>query len=1662
MPPTTIEITIRRLPDASLAAELRAELPRSRADLGGAPIDLNPEVLRALSTSPDVYGATLSAMVFPAPLKEAWERARGFAERGGAGIHVRVAIDDPSGALHALRWELLRDPRTGAPLAQQEGGSLARLVVVEQLYDTAPPAKPALRALVAVAGPSDAARYGLASVDVTGEAVRALEALGDIQAELLTDAAPGSRGLATRANLRNGLRNSPHILYLVCHGRATAQGTTLFLVGDDGTAAPLSGDQLAEEIAALDVAHRPLLVVLLACEGASQEAEPLAAVGPLLARAGVPAVVAMQTRISIAAAAQLTARLLRELGRDGRIDRALAAARKELGGEWWAPVLWLRSRDGRLWQGEAAENQQRDQKLRAMLHDHSGFIASRMESFVGRTAELAEIRQRIAEKRPTGGYVTITGQAGQGKSSVIARLVADAVQTSGSGKSPLREQLQQPAAGVPVCHFIPFSPGPDHQVGLLRNLIARLCLTYDLPDFYAAADSRPALRDYFAAALRDLAKQGCQEIIYIDGLDQIEEDSSGVRDLSFLPEEPPAGIVFVLGTRPNDTLKPLNLLKERSEYQLPPLSRADFDLILTHRGVKLDALLADRFYATMQENALYLDLVARELTQADAVEPEQIIARVADNPANLFSLSIERLQRNERQWEMVLRPILGLLLATRAPLSQRALRALIGIDDLRTRQGLERLGGLVQRDGEGRYGLFHLKLGEHLRQAVFASDEEEGYHQQLAAWCEGGKGGIDAIWQDVPSDALEQERRAYARQHYIAHLAAARAYERLWSVIDAGAAYGAAKRRYDPSTRSYALDLDIARQSVIDAAVGDVEAQARGLPRLWRYSLLRCSLTSQADNYPEELFLALVALGQSGEAIGLAELLSDPVKKVNRLRVIGAALLERGTGERARLLQRISAAAAAIPPTSDQYAAAFSALVAALASAQCWDKARAAAAAIPAGLYRNAALSALAVALASAQRWDEARVAAAAIPPTSDQYAATLSALTAALASAQRWDEARAAAAAIPPTSDQYAATLSALTAALASAQRWDEARAAAAAIPPTSDQYAATLSALAAALASAQHPLADETFAAARAAAVAIPESWRRTTALGTLAVALASAQYAAANDTFIAARAAADATASSKLLCSVALSTLAAALASAHHSSAAATFVDARATADAIHDDRPRHATALGALAAALVSAQHWSEARNVADAIPRKTNRATALSALATALASAQRWDEARAAADAIPADRFGSHVKALSTLTVALVAAHHPSATVTFVAARAAADAISDEWRRAAALRVLAAALASVHHPATNITSMAARAAADAIPESWHRAAAFTALGTALALSHDPLADATFAAARATADTVSNEWYRAAEDPIPEELRRSGALSTLAAALASAQRWDEARAVADAIPDDGERPERRAVALSSLAAALASAHHPSADETFAAARAAAVAKLLGDKDRAAALSTLAAALTSAQHADAAITFVAARTAADAISDDGRRAEALSRLAAALASAQRWDEARTIASILNAGYRADAFRSLAAALAAAKHAAAPAAFVDARAAADAIPADGQRAFAMSAMAAALATAQRWDDARATAEAIPDDRNRTEAFCALAAALAQAGLLPEATAIRIDLWRRAQTRDELLSLFAIDAAILRAYPELGQAFLDSFAWVDAQLAIG
>jgi truncated hemoglobin YjbI len=547
---------------------------------------------------------------------------------------------------------------------------------------------------------------------------------------------------------------------------------------------------------------------------------------------------------------------------------------------------------------EQEQGRDRQRRLESIRIDRSSFVQDRLASFVGREKELAEIKELISAKREIGGYITITGQAGQGKSSVIAKLV----QEYGIEQTP--------------AHFIPFNPGPDYQVSLLRDLMARLILKYNLSDIYVASENRQALRDFFFNMLRDIVAKGQQEIIFVDGLDQLEYDLNGYRDLSFLPDHPPKGILFVVGTRPDDTLAPLELLNSSQQYRLPNLTRGDFELILVHRGVRLEIELVDRFYGAMQENALYLDLVAKELAEIanqTATNIQELIGKISRNPDNIFSLSIERLKRQKEEWWEVLKPVLGLLLVAQEPMRKSTIRRILKIDEQRLRDGLRKLAGLVATDSEDRYYLYHLKLYDYLRQDlkheykeyVFDVEAEKEWHQKVVAWCEQGE--LVNIWDtDITTSANnqsnvntpdnygieEQDRREYARQYYVSHLYYAQDYAKLWRVLDEYS-YGLAKLRYDPTMRRYAQDLDLGRRSTIWEGMGNAEVVSM-LPRLWYYSLLRCSLASQVDNYPEELFGLIASLGQSQEAIGLADMLTDKLKKIRILGQVSGILRKQG------------------------------------------------------------------------------------------------------------------------------------------------------------------------------------------------------------------------------------------------------------------------------------------------------------------------------------------------------------------------------------------------------------------------------------------------------------------------------------------------------------------------------------------------------------------------------------------------------------------------------------------------------------------------------------------------------------------------------------------------------------------------------------------------
>jgi hypothetical protein len=319
--------------------------------------------LLQLEALPDDYGAALTKQLFAdVELEQRFIRVETAAQASNSFLRVLVCIDPSAQELQALRWELLRHPKSGAAFATSETVLLSRFMVSRDWRAVKLRARTELTALIAVSAPEPAKlrTMGLAPVDHVGEIGRVREML--VGVEVRTLGGPGSPVTLDRLidELRGGeLRGGVDILYLVSHGvfgRNTGQ-SALILQDDAGEAKAVSGGELATRVGELQ--KGPRLVVLASCQSAgdggqlapTQGTTAQATLAGLLADAGVPGVIAMQGFITQQTIATMMPAFFAELLVDGQIDRALAVARGKVRGrsDAWMPALYSRLTAGSLW-----------------------------------------------------------------------------------------------------------------------------------------------------------------------------------------------------------------------------------------------------------------------------------------------------------------------------------------------------------------------------------------------------------------------------------------------------------------------------------------------------------------------------------------------------------------------------------------------------------------------------------------------------------------------------------------------------------------------------------------------------------------------------------------------------------------------------------------------------------------------------------------------------------------------------------------------------------------------------------------------------------------------------------------------------------------------------------------------------------------------------------------------------------------------------------------------------------------------------------------------------------------------------------------------------------------------------------------------------------------
>lgn len=357
-------VAVRWQPPGSLVDEI--------AEPGVATFDWAQ--LREYTVDSAKHGRALAESLFADNrVSQAFSNARVASEVQKAGLRLRLFIHRAAPELHDLRWETLRDPD------QPERVLLTNELILFSRYLSSLTARTVAirrkqerpRALVVVANTIAAGQKGQAydrvldPVQVDQEIERAKSGLGeDFDIDILASD-PGYPGRVTLEAIIEKLRDSYDVFYLVCHGALASpdqakpdqrRNPILLLEAEGGGESRARGDTLVNRIA--DLREQPRLVVLASCQSAGDAAVPeigdegaLAALGPRMVESGVPAVIAMQGNVTMETAGLFLPYFFQRLREHGEVDLAVAEARSRIQGrpDFWAPVLFSRLREGRIW-----------------------------------------------------------------------------------------------------------------------------------------------------------------------------------------------------------------------------------------------------------------------------------------------------------------------------------------------------------------------------------------------------------------------------------------------------------------------------------------------------------------------------------------------------------------------------------------------------------------------------------------------------------------------------------------------------------------------------------------------------------------------------------------------------------------------------------------------------------------------------------------------------------------------------------------------------------------------------------------------------------------------------------------------------------------------------------------------------------------------------------------------------------------------------------------------------------------------------------------------------------------------------------------------------------------------------------------------------------------
>src|SRR5215217_6459637 len=328
---------------------------------------------RSLSTEEQTvqeFGRSLFEAVLVGKVGTCYYRSMDQAQQQGKGLRLKLHVKPPN--LTVLPWEFLYDPDRDEYLCFSRDTPIVRYTDLRQPVGRLT-VEPPLRILGMVASPRD-----LDPLDIEHEKGLMDEAIEDLQADGLVKLT-WLEGETWRDLQRAMRRDGPwHIFHFVGHGDfdlSAQEGLIAFTEKGTGRRHLLRSRDLAR---LLDGHPYLRLVFLNSCEGArGSEGDPFSGTAATLVRRGIPAVVAMQYQITDEAAIEFSSAFYESLADGLPVDAAVTEARVAVSMdsmlEWGTPVLYMRSRDGRLFDistDERSSEKSLDVTDQEELHEH--------------------------------------------------------------------------------------------------------------------------------------------------------------------------------------------------------------------------------------------------------------------------------------------------------------------------------------------------------------------------------------------------------------------------------------------------------------------------------------------------------------------------------------------------------------------------------------------------------------------------------------------------------------------------------------------------------------------------------------------------------------------------------------------------------------------------------------------------------------------------------------------------------------------------------------------------------------------------------------------------------------------------------------------------------------------------------------------------------------------------------------------------------------------------------------------------------------------------------------------------------------------------------------------------------------------------------------------